>query len=120
MATGYNRFTERSYWDVYCYPCNKVMEFSTPPKPSNWDGWTVSDWTDIEGHYPINALSRDAREERIYHATLNSDEPKEQKRFKQSKSTTAKNDKNGQRKRLKDRLTFRPNKATQARQKGQM
>ena len=117
MATGYNKYTERSYWDVYCYPCNKVMEFSTPPRPAHWSGWILTDWTDIEGHYPINALSNDAR---AAWDSADTDKPKEQKRLKQPKSTTAINDKKNQRKRLKTKLKFRPNKVSQARRKGQI
>ena len=120
MATGYNRFTTRSYWDVYCYPCNKVMEFSTPPRPLVWDGWEITDWSDIEGHHPVNALSTFGRaviDVPLQETCFDESElPKEQsdEAKKWNKDHAAK------KARHKNSLTFRPTKASSQRRKGQI
>ena len=120
MATGYNRFTTRSYWDVFCYPCNKVMEFSTPPRPLAWDGWEITDWSDIEGHHPLNVLSTFGRgvvDVPLQETCFNESElPKEQ-------SETAKQwnkDHEAKKARHKSSLTFRPRKSAMQRNKGQI
>ena len=117
MATGYNRFTTRSYWDVYCYPCNKVMEFSPPPRPLEWDGWEITDWSDIEGHHPVNALSTFGR------AVI--DVPLQETCFNESElpapdKTQWLKDHDAKKTRHKESLKFRPTKATMQRRKGQI